>query len=46
MTIPGDAATEGTLHQRFAKLRVRGEWFRYEGALKEYVERLRKRKKP
>ncbi len=42
--VPGDEELEARLHKRFAKLHVRGEWFRYEGALLEYVQSLPKRK--
>lgn len=38
---PGTKFTERQLHQKFSALRSSGEWFRYEGALKEYVEGLR-----
>jgi hypothetical protein len=41
-TIPGDRATEGELHRRFAKYRIRREWFKLEGELAEYVAGLRK----
>jgi hypothetical protein len=40
--LPGDEALESKLHSRFAKLHIRGEWFRYEGALKKYVQSLPK----
>lgn len=36
-TLQGDV--ERSMHDRFSHLRVRGEWFRYEGALREFVER-------
>lgn len=39
-TISGGAALEASLHERFAHLRVRGEWFRPEGALAEYMNEL------
>lgn len=32
---------ERELHETYADLRVRGEWFRYEGALRSYVDALR-----
>lgn len=38
----GTQKTEKELHQRFEKLRVRGEWFRYGGDLKKFVEMLPK----
>ncbi len=41
-TLPGNRALEAELHKRFAKYRVQGEWFRVEGALADYLERLRK----
>lgn len=37
-TIPGTIAEELALHRRFASMRIRGEWFRYEGDLKAYIE--------
>jgi hypothetical protein len=40
--VPGDETLEGQLHRRFAKLHIRGEWFRYEGVLKKYVQSLPK----
>jgi hypothetical protein len=36
----GDRNDEDSLHKRFAAYRVRGEWFRFEGEFKEYVEGL------
>jgi predicted DNA-binding transcriptional regulator AlpA len=32
-TLPGDEREEKSFHSRFADLRVRGEWFRFAGAL-------------
>lgn len=40
-TMPGDMATERELHEQFAALSIRGEWFRYEGRLQELVAGLR-----
>jgi hypothetical protein len=37
----GIATLEAELHERFAAYRHRGEWFRYEGELADYVEGLR-----
>lgn len=33
---------ERDLHRRFKHLRVRGEWFRYEGELERYIEKVRR----
>lgn len=38
--LPGGREREAELHARFADLRVRGEWFRAEGALAELLTRL------
>ena len=38
--IPGTVETEGALHKKYAALCVRGEWFKYAGALKDFVETL------
>ncbi len=35
---PGTFKTEKMLHRRFTHLRVRGEWFRKEAGLLEYIE--------
>lgn len=40
--IPGGVEMERKMHMRFAKLRIRGEWFRYKGELMEYVQSLPK----
>lgn len=37
-TFNGSLVYEQTLHKRFSKLRLRGEWFRFEGELKEWIE--------
>lgn len=37
-TIPGPPALERDYHRQFADYRVRGEWFRYEGEVKQWVE--------
>lgn len=37
---PGEKRHEVKYHQQFAAQRERGEWFRYEGALKEFLESL------
>lgn len=39
---PGDEELEGKLHKRFKRLHVRGEWFKYEGSLKDYIQSLPK----
>jgi hypothetical protein len=35
--IDGDMEAERALHERFVDFAVRGEWFRHEGALGEYI---------
>ena len=35
--IPGTMSDEHALHQRFRKYWLRGEWFRYEGAVHDFV---------
>ncbi|HEV2557371.1 MAG TPA: GIY-YIG nuclease family protein [Microvirga sp.] len=40
-TEPGDDRREFALHHRFAEYRVRGEWFRLEGALLDYISGIR-----
>ncbi len=40
--IPGTANDETRLHFRFHELHARGEWFRAESALLDYIEELRK----
>lgn len=40
--INGTRANEIELHRRFAKYRMNGEWFRYEGELKDYIATLPK----
>lgn len=39
-TIDGDMSDEKRMHARFLSLRMEGEWFRFDGRLKTYVERL------
>lgn len=41
VAVPGGAAEEAMLHERFAALRVRGEWFRAESELMSFIEGLR-----
>lgn len=36
-SIPGDKATERALHEKYAHLRLRGEWFRYDTDLRELI---------
>ncbi len=38
--VPGYSNVEWWLHQRFSKHRLHGEWFKYEGDLRETVEAL------
>lgn len=38
--IEGTMADEKALHERFARFRVRGEWFRIRGQFKEYLRAL------
>lgn len=40
-TIDGDRSTESFIHGVFAQYREAGEWFRYEGDLKRYLESKR-----
>lgn len=35
--LPGERAAEQALHRQFSPFRLRGEWFRCEGALAEWV---------
>jgi hypothetical protein len=35
--LPGDKAYEGALHRRYSEYRTRGEWFRREGALADWI---------
>ena len=42
--LPGGAAREAALHRRFARFRVHGEWFRFEGPLVEAVVTAREGK--
>jgi hypothetical protein len=37
----GTTADERRLHEKFAELRIRGEWFRHEGFLAEFIVTLR-----
>ncbi len=36
--LDGEPADEQTLHEHFADLRCRGEWFKYTGALRDAIE--------
>ena len=36
--ILGYTDLESTLHERFSTLHIRGEWFRYEGELKQFIQ--------
>lgn len=42
ITVAGGHRLERSLHARFARYRVKGEWFRHEGELAEYIQSLRK----
>lgn len=42
-TVPGDEITEAEMHRRFRKYRLRGEWFRMEGALAKFIDALMKK---
>lgn len=39
---PGNLVLEAKYHASFAALHVRGEWFRYEGEIRDYVEDMRR----
>jgi hypothetical protein len=41
--IRGSRAKEAALHKKFAQYRIRGEWFRYAGEVKDFVVAHRKR---
>lgn len=46
-TMPGGQGREMSLHSRFDRYRMSGEWFKYEGELRQFVMDLRsKPKKP
>lgn len=45
-TVTGGRAQEARLHKRFAAFRIKGEWYKLEGKLAEYVAALPKPKKP
>ena len=38
VSVPGDVAEIAALHERFAELHIRGEWFRAEQELLHFVE--------
>jgi hypothetical protein len=40
-TMPGAFAQEAVLHARFKRLHIRGEWYRYEAELQDFVRSLR-----
>ncbi len=42
--VPGGYEVEARMHQRFAEYRIKGEWFRLEDELAEFVAGLRKSK--
>lgn len=39
-TIPGGVSAESQMHRKFKSLRYRGEWFHYDGKLKEFIDSL------
>ena len=41
LVLPGTRATEAHYHARFAKLRIRGEWFHPEPELLEFIQQAR-----
>lgn len=45
-TVSGDRRAEARLHKKFARYRIKGEWFRLEGKLAEYIKALPRPKKP
>ena len=45
-TVTGGREQEYRLHKRFAAYRIKGEWYKLEGKLAEYVAALPKPKKP
>lgn len=46
LTIPAHAALETAIHERFAHLRERGEWFRVAPELLTYIEAVRAGQNP
>lgn len=40
VVIPGTMVEEKALHKQFIDYRVRGEWYRYKGALEIYIDSL------
>lgn len=40
-TVRGYIEQEGALHRRYAKYRTYGEWFRLEGAVRDFIEKIR-----
>jgi hypothetical protein len=45
-TIDGNQRGERALHHRFRRMRVRGEWFRADPELLEYIERVNAKPEP
>lgn len=39
-TIPGSTKDESELHRRFSALRITGEWFKLEGALRSFIRSI------
>lgn len=39
LLIDGDVKVEKELHERFTDLHIRGEWFKFEEPIKEFIER-------
>lgn len=40
-SMPGTQADEKSIHHQFRKYRIRGEWFRVEGPISEFIENVR-----
>jgi len=41
LLVPGDFTQEREFHSRFARYSIRGEWFRHEGKLAEFIAQER-----
>jgi len=42
LTIDGDGTAERAMHSRFEAQHIRGEWFRYDGELRDFIRAARK----